>query len=88
MTSRKITIDNSVRYIPKSEQTKESDIKPKTRTIKAGFLPRKQNKNCSRNNKKFLTNVAASAFAVLTKYILYKYICNYWYYKLILNCYS
>ena len=48
MTLRKITIDNSVRYIPKSEQTKESDIKPKTRTIKTGSLPRKQNKNCSR----------------------------------------
>ena len=54
MTLRKITIDNSVRYIPKSEQTKEKDFKPKTRTIKAGSLPRKQNKNCSRNNKNSL----------------------------------
>ena len=45
MTLRKITIDNSVRYIPKSAQSKESDVK--TRTIKAGSLPRKQNKNCS-----------------------------------------
>ena len=54
MTLRKITIDNSVRYIPKSEQTKESDIQPKTRTIKAGSLPRKQNKNCSRNKKNSL----------------------------------
>ena len=43
MTLRKITIDNSVRYVPKSEQRKESDVK--TRTIKAGSLPRKQNKN-------------------------------------------
>ena len=67
MTFRKITIDNSVRYIPKSEQTKESDIKPKTRTIKAGSVPRKQNKNCPRNNKKFLTNVAASGFGYITK---------------------
>ena len=67
MTLRKITIDNSVEYIPKSEQTKESDIKPKTRTIKAGSLPRKQNKNCSRNSKKFLTNVAASGFGYITK---------------------
>ena len=66
MTIRKITIDNSVRYIPKSEQTKEKDFKPKTRTIKAGSLPRKQNKNCSRNNKKFLTNVAASGFGYIT----------------------
>ena len=34
MVLRKITNDNSVRYIPKSEQTKESDIKPKTKTKK------------------------------------------------------
>ena len=27
MTLRKITIDNSVRYIPKSEQPKEREIK-------------------------------------------------------------
>ena len=40
MTLRKITIDNSVRYIPKNEQTKEKNSKPKT--IKAGSLPRKQ----------------------------------------------
>ena len=66
MTLRKITIDNSVRYIPKSEQTKEKDFKPKTRTTKAGSLPRKQNKNCSRNFKKFLTDVAASGFGYIT----------------------
>ena len=65
MTLRKKTIDNSVRYIPKSEQTKEKDIKPKT--IKAGSLPRKQNKNCSENNKKFLKNVVASGFGYITK---------------------
>ena len=29
MTIRKITVDNSVRYIPKSEQTKERENKPK-----------------------------------------------------------
>ena len=63
MVLRKITIDNSVRYIPKTEQTRES--KPKT--IKAGSLPRKQNKNISQNNKKFLKNVAASGFGILTK---------------------
>ena len=40
MTLRKITIDNSVRYIPITEKTKEREIKPKT--IKAGSLPRKQ----------------------------------------------
>ena len=40
MTLRKITIDNSVRYIPKSEQMREN----KTKTIKTDSLPRKQNK--------------------------------------------
>ena len=63
MTLRKITIDNSVRYIPKNEQTKEKEIKPKK--IKAGSLLRNQNKKPSQNNKKFLKNVAASGFAVL-----------------------
>ena len=67
MTLGKITIDNSVRYIPKSEQTKERDIKPKTKTIKAGSLPRKQNKKTSQISKEFLKNVAASGFGKLTK---------------------
>ena len=65
MTLGKITIDNSVRYVPKSVQTKERDSKPKT--TKAGSLPRKQDKNISQNSKKFLENVAASGFAELTK---------------------
>ena len=56
-------MDNSVRYIPKTEKTKEKEIKPKT--VKAGSLPRKQNKNISQNSKKFLKNVAASGFAIL-----------------------
>ena len=60
MTLREITIDNSVRYVPIIEKTKEKEIKPKTK--KAGSLPRKQSRNRSRNNKKFLTNVAASGF--------------------------
>ena len=53
MTLRKITIDNSVRYILVSEKAKERDINPKTKTIKAGSLPHKQNKNISQNSKKF-----------------------------------
>ena len=43
MVLRKITIDKSVRYIPKNEQTKK---------IKAGSIPCKQNKNFSQNCKK------------------------------------
>ena len=56
MTLRKITIDNSVRSIRKSEQMSEN----KTKTI-----PRKQNKKISQNNKKFLNNVSASGFKLL-----------------------
>ena len=63
MVLRKITIDNSVRYFPKTEKTKGKEIKPKT--IKAGSLPRKQNKNISQNSEKLPKNVAASGFAIL-----------------------
>ena len=49
MTLRKITIYNSVRYVPKSEKPKEKEIKPKT--TKVGSLPRKQNKKLSQNKK-------------------------------------
>ena len=31
---KKITIDNSVRFIPKSEQTNERDMKPKQKQLK------------------------------------------------------
>ena len=66
MTSGKIIIDNSVRYIPITEKkTKEKEIKAKT--IKAASLPRKQNKQPSQNNKKFLKNISASGFATITK---------------------
>ena len=57
MSLRKITIDNSVRYIPMIEKTK---------TIKAGSLSRKQDKNISQNNKKFLKKVTASGFKYIT----------------------
>ena len=60
MILRKITIDNSVRYVPKSEKPKKK-IRPKT--TKAGPLPRKQNKKLSQTNKKWV----ASGFGVLTK---------------------
>ena len=59
MTLRKITVDNSVRYVPITEKTKEKEIKPKP--IKAGSLPRKQNKKLSKNNKKWV----ASEFGIL-----------------------
>ena len=61
MTLRKILIDNSFTYIPKIEQTREI----KQNTIKNKSTPRKQKKNISKNNKKFLNNVAAQGFAFL-----------------------
>ena len=51
MTLRKITIDNSVRYIPKSEQTKEKEIKPKKKLVH--FLANKT-KNHHKTMKSFL----------------------------------
>ena len=62
MTLGKIAIDNSVRYIPQSGPKKYRDIKPKT--IKAGSLPRKQNKNILQNNK-FFKNIAAGGFGII-----------------------
>ena len=50
MTLRKITIDNSVRYVPKNDKTEEKEIKPKT--TKAGLLSTKQNENISQKSKK------------------------------------
>ena len=47
MTLRKITVDNSVRNVPKTEQTK-------AKTTKVGSLPRKQNKKLSQNKKKWV----------------------------------
>ena len=57
MVLREITIDNSVRYIPKNEHKKER-VKPKP--IKAGSLPCNQ-KKLSQNKKKWL----ASGFGIL-----------------------
>ena len=42
MVLRIITVHTRVRYIPKTEQTKERESKPKT--IKVGSLSRKQTK--------------------------------------------
>ena len=39
MTLRKITIDNSVKYVPKNEKPKEKEIKPNK--VKTGSLPHK-----------------------------------------------
>ena len=64
MTLRKITIDNSVKYIPITEKdikqntTKSKKIQP----ISGGG---KQNKKFSKNNKKFVKDFTASGFGIL-----------------------
>ena len=68
MVLKKITIDNSVGYVQKSEKTKEKDIKQK---IKAGSLPRRQNKNISQNNKNFFKKTSASGFKYLKLIMTY-----------------
>ena len=69
MVLRKITIDNSVRYIPKNEQTKEikqNPTKNKVQPVSGGKLnTRNQNKNFSKNNKKFVKDFTAGGFAIL-----------------------
>ena len=57
MTLRKTTVDNSVNFIPQSEQTQSfsRDIKPNTRKVVS--LPRKQNKKLSQNIKKFVKDI-------------------------------
>ena len=77
MVLRKITIDNSVRYITKNEQTekiKQNKIKNKKQSEQIQPIPggdksntRKQNKNCSKNNKKFVKDFTACGFSILTK---------------------
>ena len=44
---------------------KQNKKNNKLKRIKAGSLPRKQNKNISKNSKKILKNVAASGFTIL-----------------------
>ena len=49
MTLRKITVGNSVRYIPRNEKTKDRKFKQNTK--KAGSLPKKQKKSSTKQRK-------------------------------------
>ena len=62
MVLRKITIDNSAKYVPITKKDKKQS--EKIQSISGGG---KQNKNCSKNNKKFPKNITASGFSVLTR---------------------
>ena len=66
MVFRKITIDNSVKYVPITEKDiKQNTIKNKKfQPISGGG---KQNRNFSKNSKKFFEEFTASGFGVLTK---------------------
>ena len=61
MTLRKITIDNSVKFMPQSEQIKNS----KPNTIKNNSNLERQNKTISQNNKKLIKNLVGGGFAIL-----------------------
>ena len=70
MVLRKITIDNSVKYVPiteknvKQKTTKNKNQSEKIKPVSEGG---KLNKKFSKNNTKFSKNVAASGFSILTK---------------------
>ena len=70
MTLRKISIDNSVKYVPitekdvKQKTTKNKNQSEKIKPVSEGG---KLNKKFSKINKKFLKDFTASGFGVLTK---------------------
>ena len=66
MVLRKITIDNSVKYIPITEK----EIKQNTKKIKKFNLFHEEankTKNFQKNNKKIVKDFTASGFSILTK---------------------
>ena len=66
MVLRKISIDNSVKYVPITEKDiKQNTIKNKKIQLISGGG--RQNKKFSKNNKKFVKDFTASGFRVLTK---------------------
>ena len=71
MVLRKITIDNSVKYVPITEKdikqntTKNKKIQPISGGGNSNM--RKQDKKFSKNNKKFVKDFTANGFGVLTK---------------------
>ena len=77
MVLRKITIDNSVKYVPITEKdikqntTKNKKIQPVSGGGKSNM--RKQDKKFSKNNKKFVKDFTASGFGVLTKQYVHVY---------------
>ena len=66
MRLRKITVDISVKYTPKSQKRKDKFIKPNTFINKP--LPRKQSKIFSQKSKKFVIDyISWEAFGFLKR---------------------
>ena len=66
MVLRKITIDNSVKYVPTTEKDNKQNT-TKNKKIQPNSGGGKQNKKFSKNNKKFVKDFTAIGFGVLTK---------------------
>ena len=66
MVIRKITIDNSVKYVPIAENEIKQNTS-KNKNIQPVSGEGIQNKKFSKNNKKFVKDFTASGCGVLTK---------------------
>ena len=64
MTLRKITIDNSVRYVSKDSNW-ENELLTKENKPNTASIPKKQNKNFSQNNENFIKNKTREEFRIL-----------------------
>ena len=69
MVLRKVTIDNSVKYVPITEKdvkqiTTKKNQSEKIKPVSEGG---KLNKKFSKNNKKFVKDFTAGGFGMLTK---------------------
>ena len=62
MVLRKITIDNSVKYIPITEKNIKQNTTKNKKQIQGEGIP---NKEFSKNNKKFVKDFTAGGFGIL-----------------------
>ena len=62
MVLRKITIDNSVKYVPITEKNITQNTTKNKKQIQGECIP---NKKFSKNNKKFVKDFTAGGFGIL-----------------------
>ena len=62
MVLRKITIDNSVKYVPITEKNFTQNTTKNKKQIQGEGMP---NKKFSKNNKKFVKDFTAGSFGIL-----------------------